>query len=280
MKSFIDRFVSAPNKIDFYYYAPGAGGSFFGTLCSLAHYKTRDILSRQSLNITTRSGPDDIIYSAFQGMDMCSTDGHSGLRAIAKNINIIGEYLSADERIDYIKMALFHGLLSYCPKEDIITANYYNDKNIIITLHWMLGVTPPPQNSSQKMKDAFQNRKFGIPEIEKQSFLSIINLNPQTERAKDMVKRFNRLYFYRPNKSILEESKETIPPIDELTDVAIDHPTFQNMKLKFPFMDYMVDNDFKSIIYYIEDRYGPDIDYDFIDQALIDYKKIRVDPYL
>jgi hypothetical protein len=42
----------------------------------------------------------------------------------------------------------------------------------------------------------------------------------------------------------------------------------------------MINNDFNSIKDYLTNRYGSDLDYDFIDRALINYKKIRIDPYL
>jgi hypothetical protein len=66
----------------------------------------------------------------------------------------------------------------------------------------------------------------------------------------------------------------------EKIKVAFNHSAFKNIKLKFPFMDYMISNDFNSIKDYLEVRYGPDLDYDFIDKALITYKKVRIDPYL
>ena len=66
----------------------------------------------------------------------------------------------------------------------------------------------------------------------------------------------------------------------EKVQKQFDHPAFKNIKLKFPFMDYMVENDLNGVKYYLEDRYGPDLDFDFIDQSLIEYKKNRIDPYL
>ena len=45
-------------------------------------------------------------------------------------------------------------------------------------------------------------------------------------------------------------------------------------------MDYMINNDLNVIKDYIENCYGPELDHDFIDKALINYKKVRIDPYL
>lgn len=281
MSPYIEFILNSPNKIDLHCYAAGAGGEFFTTLCALAHYETREIMTNKTLTAkrhrTDGEEPDSVFFRAPKYF---GTKFDIGLSDLGRVIFNYGHKMSPEERVDYINMGLVNALLSHAivsPSENPQMLKhqlrfgrhkdslFFSNKNIVLCTHW---IYPSEMSREDKKKFFFDspNRRFGLPLLENQKHLTLININPQTPAAKRMVYNF-------VNKSNLTVSKT-------LVSFQLEHPAFTNIKEKFPFMDYMVENNFDAIKYHIENRYGPDIDYDFIDQALIDYRKLRVEPYL
>ena len=262
MKNIIDDALSWPNKIDIYIYSAGAGGEFFTQLCSLAHLPTRNMLKSKTLEGASWRGGIITFKSAeyfnFENIYIGEIGKH--LTFYSKLIN------DPVDRINYYKMVLAHAFLNTTP--DPVSENIYviskkrqlfKNVNIILCTHWT--------NANLRNKK-LDNRTFGLPLFEKQKYWNVIHLDPQTSLGQDFVTKF-------AFKSKMFDDLEI-----EKIKVAFNHSAFKNIKLKFPFMDYMISNDFNSIKDYLEVRYGPDLDYDFIDKALITYKKVRIDPYL
>jgi hypothetical protein len=180
--------------------------------------------------------------------------------------------MTSEDKINYAKLMLFHGLLN--PHSKVGSAGFlgfknkeaddiklkYGNSHIVLCTHWL-------DISLAKKEKNWENRNFGLKIFEDQKYWSVINLDPQTEKGINLVQNFCAKY-------------KLITHSDSKVSDHINHKMFKDIKLKFPFMDYLVNSDFNSIKDYLENRYGSDLDFDFIDQALIDYKKLRVDPYL
>lgn len=267
------RILQYPRNIDFYFYTPGSGGEFFTGLCSYAHRPTREILQNQFLVTRKKYLPDtnkEII--TFQGAKYFEPN-LVDIGEIGRHFFFLPPYFrDPKDKILYSKVILSHVLFNYVFEHGILKKREYletaakrlfKDKHIILCTHW---VNFGYETKSTRSEEIFNSRTFGIPLFEKEKSWDVINLDPQTERAKNFVKKFCI------DARILSK--------DKWIDMNLKHKAFQNIKLKFPFMDYILDNNFNAIKDYIENKYGPDIDYDFIDQSLIDYKKLRIDPHL
>jgi len=259
LTNLIDEALSWPNKIDIYFYAPGAGGEFFTTLCSLSHLPTREILYSQNIEAVKFETGAIVFKSAvyFNYEEIFVSE-------LGKHLCFYSKYITDPlERINYYRMVLAHSFLNI-PSEDVHNLNnkknILKNKNIILCTHWI-----KIHSTDKKNGPNFDNRTFGIPLFEKQKYWNIINLDPETEKARNHIINFCK-------KSKLAVSTKKI-------ETYLNHSAFKNIKLKFPFMDYMVTGNFNAVKDYLENRYGPDLDFDFIDKALINYKKIRIDPY-
>jgi hypothetical protein len=269
MRNLINEVLSFPNKIDIYFYSAGAGGEFFTQLCSLAHLPTRNILKYKNLEGAITSTGNTVFKSAdyfnFQNIFISELGRH--LTYYSKLIN------DPVDKINYYKMVLAHAFLNVNPEPVPGDSNtikdghtlskkfeFFKDKNIILCTHF---------TSANLTSSKYENRTFGIPLFEKQKYWNVINLDPQTKQGQDFVLKF-------ASKNVLFDRTAI-----EYIKFQFNHSAFKNINLKFPFMDHMITNDFNSIKDYISNRYGPkDIDFDFIDQALIDYKRIRIDPFI
>jgi hypothetical protein len=253
MVSIIEESLSWPKNIDIYFYAPGSGGEFFTSLCALAHPPTRELLVSKTLE-GYRKDDNIITFKNSNYFNLPNVDiGHLGIQMF----NYANYIMDVNERINYYKMVLAHAILShsdYISNNMSVKKNTFKKINIILCTHWIDILKPS------------ENRTFGIPLFENQKYWNIINLDPQTENGQQLVLNF-------ATKSKLRQKPKAIAHY-------FNNKGFNNIKLKFPFMDYMIMADFNSIKNYIENRYGSDLDFDFIDQALINYKKIRIDPYL
>lgn len=267
MIDLIDEVLSWPNKIDIYFYAPGGGGEFFTALCALSHIPTRHILTTKNLK-KTESPTGKITFKSqgyFDYEDILIDE-------LGYNIFKYSKFMvDPNTRINYYKMVLAHSFLNvdkkYLEHSMDIRGGKNNlsrkkeilkNTNIILCTHWT-------DVLSKYNAKNLQNKTFGIPLFEEQKYWSVINLNPHTDKGKDIVHKY-------------QSDFHNIKNID-ISNIIIDHPAFKNIKLKFPFMDYMVEGNFNGVKDYLENRYGPDLDFDFIDQALINYKKERIDPY-
>jgi hypothetical protein len=272
--SIIDHVLSLPDHIDFYVYTPGSGGEFFASLIALSHKKTREILKFKSFD-ALKNNEDLIRYNRPQYFTYDNDFKFLNLNIDNEFYNstdlfqMIGHLMSPLDRINYSKMLLFQSMIDFNIKfgnsilltgtDTLNDISIYKGANIILCTHWVdLSAIPKTKN--------FESRNFGLNLFENEKYWDVINLDPKTEKGKNLVLNFCKKFKLVNN---IEKIK-----------TGLNHSAFNNIKLQFPFMDYLAINDFDSIKNYISNRYGPDLDFDFIDQALIDYKKIRVDPYL
>jgi hypothetical protein len=284
----VDYILSQPDHIDFYVYTPGSGGEFFSSLIALSHKKTNEVLKYKSFEAlkndngqTRYSRPQYLTFS--ERINFLNVSIKNEFYGNPDYFHIIGHQMPrSDDRINFSKMILFQSMLEnylrtqfgMMPWQDknVNSDSFESEKdpsenffiykgtNIILSTHWI------DSNEMTKMKD-YELRNFGLVAFEKEKYWDLINLDPISENGINLVLNFCRKF------KLISDSDIKIPK-------RLNHKAFRNIKLKFPFMDYMADNDLNSIKDYIENRYGSDLDYDFIDQALIDYKKIRIDPYL
>lgn len=95
----------------------------------------------------------------------------------------------------------------------------------------------------------------------------VIKLNPETQSTRDLVKRMC-VTIFGPVESATQEY---------LIDRMFTKYSYQE---NFPFLEYILYEDYDLIKYFIENRYGSEMDFDFIDQSLRMWKEVRVDPYL
>ena len=275
MSGIIDFVLDAPKNIDWYIYAPGSGGEFFTSLSSIAHKKTRDLLyikqflAQKNDEQSENFNQNIIRYNSAKYF--IDPELFASIDDIGKTFFHYGEYMDGTERVNYAKMVLFHSLYGYIkynfykssddlkPSIDNLKP-FFKDTNIILCTHWCNKVGAADSHK----------RNYGLKVFEQQEYWNVINLDPQTPRGQKLVKNFCKKFKLLSNDELKSEKVQK----------QFDHPAFRNIKLKFPFMDYMVENDLNGVKYYLEDRYGPDLDFDFIDQSLIEYKKNRIDPYL
>jgi hypothetical protein len=272
--NFLDTILNIPKGIDLYIYSPGAGGEFFSSLISLSHKKTRSLLNESTFKGIKDSDENPnlmryrkLSYFELKNSNIFGIFGIQNFENIIDSFYWFGHQLNGNEKINFLKAFLLQSMLTHSvninkknnSKKELSFNSIFSDTYIILCTHYIDLI---------KIKEKNINlRNFGIPLLEKEKSFNIINLDPQTKKGIDFVKIFCEKYELFPNAGYEIQER-------------INHNAFKNIKLKFPFMDYMINNDFNSIKDYLENRYGTDLDYEFIDKALIDYKKLRIDPYL
>lgn len=268
-----DNVLNLPKGIDIYIYSPGSGGEFFTSLISLSHEKTRGLFKNTSFKILNDAPDENLVRYRRASHFKINNETFDPFYKIDfefcfDSFYWMGHQLNGIEKIHFIKTLLFQCMISYNYninkrfkiKPRLGLKNTFSDTFIILCTHWV------NFDPAYKIKN-MESKTFGIPLFENEKYWNVINLDPQTEKGVNLVKNFCKKYDLIQN------------PDDEINR-RINHQAFNNIKLKFPFMDYMACNNLNSIKDYIENRYGPNLDFDFIDQALINYKKLRVDPYL
>jgi hypothetical protein len=273
--------LKQPKHIDFYVYTPGAGGEFFSSLIALSHKKTNEVLKYKTFEgLKNPDGQTRYIRPKYltydETINFLNISIENEFYGNRDYFHMVGHQLTSSNRVNFSKMALFQSLLG-CHlrnrqdrqnfdsdeiKEDMSNNSFiYKDTHLVLSTHWI------DSDLMTKMKD-YESRNFGLVTFEKEKYWDLINLDPISEKGINLLLNFCKKF------RLITDSEIRIPK-------RLNHKAFRDIKLKFPFMDYMVNDDFNSIKEYIGNRYGPDdIDYDFIDKALINYKKIRIDPYL
>jgi hypothetical protein len=249
--NFLDSILKLPRKIDFFHYSPFAGGDFFISLIILSHEKSKNLIVGYRQKHPAFENYEDIDYKGFKvrknnlGQIIFSKPQYNNMNYL-KPSNRIVQYFKIEELINVYKYSLINSFLpSYpnTPPNGHSGLSRYKDSIILIGDHWII--------NHNKMK------KFS-----KCKYWDVINLDPSTKFANNLLKKMR---------------------IDngEITDKFQEHflnkfPFLENM----PFLDYILDENYDQIKYWIENRYGSDLDFDFIDKSLPMWKKIRVDPYL
>jgi hypothetical protein len=237
--------LKIPKKIDFYNYECGCGGEFFQSMITLSCNRTKNILSNDSL-VTREIGNNNNIF-----FSKSSYKPPIRIYSQFPTVNL----LSYQNIVDLYKYQIINNMINlekgWPLFIDYKSEIYKKYKNVlfIFSNHWTI--------DSEKMK-----------KLSEYEYWSFLDLNPETKFARKLICKVNRIIGMFPN-NILDKP----PIIEEQFDR---YPFLEN----FPFFDCILYNDYNSIKYFIENRYGSDLDFDFIDQSLKMWKKVRVDPYL
>lgn len=105
-----------------------------------------------------------------------------------------------------------------------------------------------------------------VEKINSLDFIDFVDLSPESSKGKSHCFKANKKIHVCVQNTIIYCLKQS--------------RSYKTVIESFPFLDYVIDNDFNSIKDWIENRYGSNFDFDFIDKKLIWWKKIRVDPYV
>lgn len=247
--NFLDDLLRLPRKIDFINYAPYAGGDFFTSLILLSHSKTKNLI----YFVNNHPNTENISQSDYNGFKVkqynnriiFSKPNYYSMNYLIPTSRLV-EYFRPNEIIDLYKHSIANAFLpsyfdSLPARKNKITL--YKDSIILIPNHWIM---------SPKKMEIFSQYKYW----------DVINLNPESKKG----------------KKFLYKTRDQIKSVKE---AFVGHflnrfPFLEN----FPFLDYILEEDYETIKYWIENRYGSDLDFDFIDKSLPMWKKVRVDPYL
>jgi hypothetical protein len=249
--NFLDTILNLPRKIDFIHYTPFAGGDFFTSLIILSHAKSKNLIASFD-----QKHPGFINYKEadYQGFKIRKNNSDQVIFSKPQYINMsylkpssrIVEYLKIEEVINLYKYSLINSFLPSYPNPPSGAnsgLSRYKDSIILICDHWLM--------NPNKMKEFSQYKHWDV-----------INLDPSTKFANNLLKKMR---------------KDTGKLTSKFQDHFINRfPFLEN----FPFLDYILEKDYNTIKYWIENRYGSDLDFDFIDQSLLMWKKLRVNPYL
>lgn len=118
------------------------------------------------------------------------------------------------------------------------------------------------QNSLIIIVNHFSIKRKKVEILNSQNWFDMIDLSPRSSEG------IKHLYSYNKYAKVCYPSL-----IHETTG------RFEFLE-SFPFLDYVITKDYNTIKGWIENRYGSDLNFDFIDQSLSMWKKVRVDPYL
>jgi hypothetical protein len=248
MTNFLDNILKLPRKIDFIHYSPLSGGDFFTTMIINSHEHTKNIAN----NFST-SWPKSFVNKKIKHLDnkfqikinednkiIFGKPQYKNLNFLRPTWKII-EKLSMDETIDLYKYSILNAILSTSPTN--FKESLYNDSIILIADHFIM--------SNSKMKC-----------FSEYSAWNVLSIDPEDSRGINVLDAMNK----KLNICTEEFQKQFINK----------YPFLE----KFPFLDYILNEDYNIIKYWIENRYGSDLDFDFIDKSLRMWKKVRVDPYL
>jgi hypothetical protein len=250
-ESFLHSVLKLPRKIDFFHYTPFAGGDFFTSLIILSHKKSKNLIMGFDQNHPEFMDYKEINYQGFkirkndQDQIIFSKPQYNNMNYLKPSSRIV-EYLKIEEVINLYKYSLINSFLpSYpnVPPSGNSGLSRYKDSIILICDHWLM--------SFNKMK-----------EFSQYEYWDVINLDPSTKFANNLLKK-------------MREGTGKLTP--KFQDHFINRfPFLENI----PFLDYILEENYDQIKYWIENRYGSDLDFDFMDKSLPMWKKIRVDPYL
>ena len=249
-ENFVNYLLKLPRKIDFIHYTPFAGGDFFTSLIILSHNKSKDLISNFSQIHPKFLNDEEVNIDQFKikvnsGYTIFSKPLYNNMNYLIPSNRIV-QYMEIDDIINLYKYSLLNSILPSYPNPPPAGnsgISRYKDSIIIIPNHWVM--------NPNKMKIFSQSE-----------YWNVISIDPETKFGKKLLIEMN-------NKVGRVTKKHQKKFIDRF-------PFLEN----FPFLDLVLNQNYNEIKYWIENRYGPDLDFDFIDQSLPMWKKLRVDPYL
>lgn len=243
--SFEDQVLSLPRKIDFIYYGFCSGGEFFTSLIALSCPLTRHLLRHNAFVLNE-------LFPTYDSPIYFKKNIHAFIEFIDH-----GHMMTSEEIIKHCKSSIFSSMLHHYVGEmktqKILT--HINRKNIIIER--LERIYKKTIIVVCKHFDFMNDNKLN--DFNSIKYWDVLNIDPITKEGKKCV----------------SNSAKQIKKIDNL-----DFRTVSNNIERFPFFDYMIYEDYNEVKYFLENRYGSNLDFDFIDKSLKDYYKIRVKPYL
>jgi hypothetical protein len=247
--NFINSILKQPRKIDFMHYTPFAGGDFFTSLIILSHRKSKDLIidfTQHHPKFVNNKEIDKDGFKIRTNSDQIIFSKPLYKMNYIKPSSRIVQYMEIDEIINSYKYSLINAILPSFPNPPPgghSGISRYKDSIILIADHWIM--------NPNKMK-IFSEFKYW----------NVYSIDPETKYCKNL---------------LIEMNKKVGSPTIKFQEHFMDRfPFLEN----FPFLDYIIKEDYHVIKSWIENRYGSDLDFDFIDQSLKMWKKVRVDPYL
>jgi hypothetical protein len=176
-------------------------------------------------------------------------------------IDFTPHMMTSEELIRNCKSSIFSSLMSH-----------YNDKVVHESMDKFSSYTPHKTIIKNRLNELYKDtaliifkhfyftNKEKMTDFNSTKYWDVINIDPISKEGRKCVDNSWRVIF-KHNQT--REYRTTNSDIK-----------------RFPFFDYMIYEDYNEIKYFLENRYGSNLDFDFIDRSLKDYYKIRVEPYL
>lgn len=268
-----EKILSIPRKIEYICYPPGAGGDFFSSLVTMSSKATRVVLQKR---VETKDINGDIKLS------------HGKLKTIRSIIRYktIHRYL-APIYIQHIAPSLKHHeetLMFFEDSYDISDFYYHTHVSLILAFakYHNLGLDFLVKHSDNDTDDLYTNM-YNL-------YKDILIILPQ---HRINWRKTDHLYFDQPRNpwttlNITPESREGRFITDfshelffQVNQYPSSYDTLENIGDDyFPFMDYMIHKDYPTIIKFILNRYGDELDTSILQKELIRYYTLRIAPML
>jgi hypothetical protein len=259
--SFEDYVISLPKKIDFIHYSAGSGGEFLSSLIALSCSKTKNLINQTEL--TLEPGLGDYIHPTYISPNYFL----KSLKTCMEHIDLDMDFMTGEEIIKSCKSSIYSSMMFYYSK--------YFKKNKDIFYPYLRDETAVKNKLETLYKDItiIICKHFHIINENKVSDLNstkiwdVINIDPITKEGRKCVNNSVRVIF---------RNKRLNPRFSDKREYRTPGSDIE----RFPFFDYMIYEDYDGVKYFLENRYGSNLDFDFIDRSLKDYYQIRVKPYL
>lgn len=240
--SLFDKVLSYPKIFDIYNYNPCCGGEFFTSLIRLSHPYTKQWLKRDRFIINPIK-PGVKIYDTVQ------YHKHSNKLRYETFGECTPEELLFVFKYSYV--ATFSQHLAFYRMQSCIDENWENhlSEMLLVDSHHLTYVTE--EGYSALINDPLMN---------------ILQLDPETLDGKKLIRYMNNKIFPPEWGSIVKLYEDKFYGRSDV--------------INFPFIDYMLYKDNNGVMDFLEERYGSDLDFDFIDESLTEWREVRLEPYL
>jgi hypothetical protein len=250
--SFENYLLSLPKKIDFIHYSGGSGGEFLSSLVALSCSKTKNLINQTELTLFALNKAAPVYCRPNYFLNSLNT--------CIEHIDFGMDFMTSEEIIKSCKSSIYASMM------------FYYSKNFKKNMHkfdpYMKDETAVKNKLETLYKDIiiiickhfYITNENKVSDLNSTKIWDVINIDPITKEGQRCVDNSWRYIFSHSDK---REYRTTNSDIG-----------------RFPFFDYMMYEDYNEIKYFLENRYGSNLDFDFIDKSLKDYYKIRVEPYL
>jgi hypothetical protein len=251
--SFEDQVLSLPRKIDFIYYGSCSGGEFFTSLIALSCPLTRHLLKH-----------NDVVLNELRPIYDSPVYFKRKINSFLEYIDYTGHMMTSEEIIRNCKSSIFSSMLHHYASE---LKNFKGD----LSIYSLVEVWNTESIVIKRLERIYKKtiivacKHFNYMNVNKLNdfnstkYWDVLNIDPITKEGQRCV--------YNSAKQIFKNDN-------------LNFRTVSNNIERFPFFDYMIYEDYDEVKYFLENRYGSNLDFDFIDRSLKDYYQIRVKPYL